>query len=72
MEDNYKHAKKFTTDIADNLLTKLNNLNDDQLSTLIKWCKAMSPTNCWWAEYQMRNIIESMAKDAQVSRTIKG
>ena len=56
-----KEKKRFSREMANLILNNLISMDMDELNEVILECKTLSETNCWWAEYHLKDIIIELA-----------
>jgi len=54
-------AKKEISKIAQSVWRAIERLNESQLKALIGECENLTETNCWFLDYQMKDIVSNLA-----------
>lgn len=58
-----KETKAFLMGQASNVITAINELTDEELVDTLKMARDLSPTNCWWGLYKMKNAFIEIIQD---------
>lgn len=49
--------------IAKMVWSAVENCNESQLRNLIKECSGLTETNCWWLDWELKDIVSNLAID---------
>ena len=55
--------KKQLRKISEQVVNEIGKMNRDQLYQFIQHCKSLTTTNCWWVEYEMKDLLISIAEN---------
>ena len=55
--------KKQLRKISEHVVNEIGKMNRDQLYQFIQHCKSLTTTNCWWVEYEMKDLLISIAEN---------
>ena len=58
-----RFAKSFIRELSNEVLSRIQSLEKDQLNAVIKRAMEMSESNCGWNEYWMKDILLRFASD---------
>lgn len=47
--------------ISEMVVNEIGKMNRDQLYQFIQHCKSRTETNCWWVEYEMKDLLIAVA-----------
>lgn len=53
----------FANKVGEMVLNELQEMSIEQLSEVIAECNGFTTTNCWWAEYDLRNVLRNWAEE---------
>ena len=45
------------------VVSEIGKMNRDQLYQFIQHCQSLTTTNCWWVEYEMKDLLISIAEN---------
>ena len=66
-----RFAKAFIRDISNEAFCRIQALDANQLTAVIKCAREMTESNCGWYEYYMKDVIIRMAAEEELEKRIR-
>jgi hypothetical protein len=58
-----KVKDRIVRQFAEQLINLMHTKTADELKTIVDECEQLTPTNCWWVEYHMKDLLSEIAQN---------